>query len=106
MSRVRAYVEVDVEDLIEEVDTDDLVSELKSRRDFESKLAADPALQKVLGLLTSWDLERLSAAVIASDGAKTLDILRPLFCPTHHAPTREAYDALPRDIVTRRPLVL
>jgi len=93
MSRIS--VDVDVDDVLEEIDTRALVAEVNRRG--TDALAA-------LGL-TENDVERLKQAVKADDGRRAVDILRPLFFKPDLEKLRAHFDALPRDIATRRPLI-
>lgn len=51
------------------------------------------------------DVFNTTDAVLAGDGDRCLSVLRPVFMPPMHAPSREVFDALPRHPVSGRPVV-
>lgn len=106
-SRYRGTVLVDVEvnEVLEEIETQDLLDELKERgkHDDEANIAMC-RLHAMTGL-SAWDWENLVQAVKEDDGRRALDLLRPIVINPTRLATPEALSALARDPVNGRPVI-
>lgn len=73
---VSTYVDIDVDEVLEEISTDDLRDELE-RREGKSRGPDGPAGGSDLNLrLQSWEADKLRDAVRNDDGRRAVDLLK------------------------------
>ena len=79
MGYVTVSVDVDVDYVIDEIDTDFLVKELRARAK-RGDAKATSALGGEVSILSlnDWDSESLRCAVMTDDGRRVVDLLRPV----------------------------
>ena len=101
MPTINVSVDVNVDEVLDDIDTKDLVRELRSRaRDEGESLVAE-----LTNGLSAWDAEKLREAVKNDDGRRVIDLLAPMMFPNRHGPTVDKFAKLARDPATGRPVI-
>ena len=103
MTSVR--ISVDIDDIIDEIDTDDLVEELKARASYDKKAAAVVGVPVVEGI-DKEDLRLARLALADGDAEAFMRLVGPTLRDADSDQRAAAvYAKLERDAVTGRPVI-